>query len=381
MRKPTIGLTPLYDVERESFWMLPDYMDLLRAAGAVPIILPPVKTRTEADDVLNCVDGLLLTGGQDVDPALYGASRADSCGAVVPERDASDLLLLKTALNRKLPVLGVCRGLQLLNAALGGTLWQDLPSERPSEVCHSMQKPYDAEAHRVTVLPETPLAALLDEETIPVNSRHHQAIRDLAPVLRPMAISTDGLIEAFWMPEQPFVWGVQWHPEHSFRADDRGLRIANALVRAAAPDTDRLGFYGADGEQPDRNTVFPTIRTPRDLYRVLLRCWSSETCASRMRKRWSPENPTLGQCSITSFLVQDLFGGIVRGVPLENGYFHCYNVVDGCILDLTSEQFRGEALDYRPTNPIQTREQHFAMPEKQERYEFLRAALLRELSY
>ena len=113
MRKPTIGLTPLYDVEKESLWMLPGYMDLLRAAGAVPVILPPVKTRTEADDVLNRVDGMLLTGGQDVDSALYGASRSDSCGVVVPERDASELLFLKTALNRQLPVLGICRGLLL----------------------------------------------------------------------------------------------------------------------------------------------------------------------------------------------------------------------------------------------------------------------------
>lgn len=381
MRKPTIGLTPLYDVEKESFWMLPGYLDLLGAAGAVPVILPPVKSRTEACDVLSRVDGLLLTGGQDVDPSLYGAARSQSCGAIVPERDASELLLLKSALSGKLPILGVCRGIQLLNAALGGTLWQDLPSERPSGICHSMQKPYDAEAHRVTVLPDSPLAALLAEDAIPVNSRHHQAIRDLAPVLRPMAVSTDGLVEAVWMPEQPFVWGVQWHPEHSFRADDRGLRIANALVRAAAPDTDRLDFFGADGELPDRRTDFPTIRTPRDLYRVLLRCWSVDTCASRMRKHWSPENPTLGQCSITSFLVQDLFGGIVRGISLENGYYHCYNVVDGCVFDLTSEQFQGQTLEYSSTDPIQTREQHFAMPEKQDRYEALRAALLREQSY
>ena len=108
----------------------------------------------------------------------------------------------------------------------------------------------------------------------------------------------------------------------------------NRLLRAPLPnelppvlrtDSDPLGFYGSEGLQLTANTAVPSIHTPRDLYRVLLRCWTSETCASRMRKHWSPENPTLGQCSITAFLAQDLFGGTVYGVPLENGFFHCYN--------------------------------------------------------
>ena len=379
MRKPTIGLTPLYDVEKESLWMLPGYMELLRAAGAVPVMLPPVRNRQEAADVLSRCEGLLLTGGQDVDPVLYGETRHEKCGPTVSDRDTSEQLFLQTALSRDLPVFGICRGIQLLNVVLGWTLWQDLPSEHPSGICHSMQKPYDAEAHRVTLLPDTPLSNLLGEDTIPVNSRHHQAIRDLAPGLMPMALSPDGLIEAVWMPERPFVWAIQWHPEHSFRADDRGLRIVDLFVRACAPDSDQLGFYGATGPIPEKRTAFPTIRNPRDLYRVLLRCWSAETCASRMRKNWNPENPTLGQCSITSFLVQDIFGGIVRGVPLENGFFHCYNVVDGCVFDLTSEQFQGQTLVYAATDPVQTREQHFAMPEKQDRYECLKAAFLREM--
>lgn len=139
-----------------------------------------------------------------------------------------------------------------------------------------------------------------------------------------------------------------------------------------------LGFYGGDRPLFTANTVLPTIHSPRDLYRALLHCWSLETCASRMRHHWSPDNPTLGQCSITSFIAQDLFGGRVYGVPLPNGYFHCYNRVGDDVFDLTSEQFRGEALNYE-NNPEQFREDHFAMPEKQARYETLKAALLRYL--
>ena len=134
-----------------------------------------------------------------------------------------------------------------------------------------------------------------------------------------------------------------------------------------------MGFYGADRTDFDADTPYPQIRNPRDLYRALLRCWSARTCASRMRHRWSEDNPTLGQCSITAFLAQDLFGGKVYGVPLENGFFHCYNVVGDYVFDLTSEQFGDEKLCYAH-NPEQFREVHFAMPEKQERYELLKAA-------
>ncbi len=134
-----------------------------------------------------------------------------------------------------------------------------------------------------------------------------------------------------------------------------------------------MGFYGADRRDFDAETPYPQIRSPRDLYRVLLHCWSAETCASSMRRHWSEDNPTLGQCSITSFLAQDLFGGKVYGVPLETGFIHCYNVVGDYVFDLTSEQFRGEELFYGKEHE-QFREDHFALPEKQERYENLKAS-------
>ena len=133
------------------------------------------------------------------------------------------------------------------------------------------------------------------------------------------------------------------------------------------------GFYGwQQADVRDRNGL-----TPRDLYDLLKTVWCAETCAPRMRAEWTRENPTLGQCSITAFLIQGLFGGQVFGVPLGDGNFHCYNAVDGCVFDLTSEQFGSKALSY-DGNPEQFRETHFAKEEKRLRYELLRRRLLGE---
>ena len=122
------------------------------------------------------------------------------------------------------------------------------------------------------------------------------------------------------------------------------------------------------------NGDYPGISTPRDLYDALSGLWRAETCAPRMRRNWTPENPTLGQCSITAFLTQDIFGGKVYGVPLKDGGFHCFNDVDGHVFDLTSEQFGDERLGYEGC-PEQLREGHFASEEKRLRYEALKASL------
>ena len=119
--------------------------------------------------------------------------------------------------------------------------------------------------------------------------------------------------------------------------------------------------------------------TPRDYYDLLSTLWSADTCAPRMRPDWSPENRTLGQCSVTAFLMQDIYGGRVFGVPLGDGNFHCFNAVDGCVFDLTSEQFGDAALNYADC-PEQRREDHFARAEKRERYERLRDRLMARLA-
>ena len=134
-------------------------------------------------------------------------------------------------------------------------------------------------------------------------------------------------------------------------------------------------FYGwEEALCPAVNEIYDGIRTPRDLYDALSDIWCADTCAPRMRQDWTKENRTLGQCSITAFLVQDLFGGKVYGIPRESGNFHCYNDVNGCVFDLTSEQFQGEKLCYSG-NPEQLKEVHFAKEEKRLRYELLKKKL------
>lgn len=230
MKKPIIGVTPLWDKEKNSYWMLPGYLEGLEEAGAIPVILPLAADGADIAQLADLCDGFLFTGGQDVAPQLYGEATRPTCGELCHARDTLERELLRQALERDKPILGICRGLQFLNVALGGTLYQDLPTEHPSEIEHSMKPPYDQAAHMVRILPDTPLAALLQKPELGVNSYHHQAIKNLTPGLVEMARSTDDLIEAVYLPGKTFVWAVQWHPEMSLHADEASGKIFKAFV-------------------------------------------------------------------------------------------------------------------------------------------------------
>ena len=232
MRKPVIGLTPLNDPEKESYWMLPGYLRGIEAAGGIPVILPPRAEPEDLETLLDRMDGILFTGGQDVDPTLYRQAPVEALGTLCPERDRLEARLLPLAMGRDLPILGICRGLQFINVMLGGTLWQDLPTGHPSDVPHRWNDPENEIAHFVQLTPESPLYDLLKVEKLGVNSHHHQAIRELAPCLREMARSGDGLVEAVWDPGQTFLWAVQWHPE-MLPAEPSSGRIFGAFLEAA----------------------------------------------------------------------------------------------------------------------------------------------------
>ncbi|MCR8907474.1 gamma-glutamyl-gamma-aminobutyrate hydrolase family protein [Thermophilibacter sp. ET337] len=235
--KPLIGCVPLVDYGRESLWMLPGYFDAVAEAGGVPVMLPLTSDADAVACLLDALDGLVVTGGQDVDPARYGAGAPDQaalCGELCRERDAMEALLVPAALERDLPLLGICRGLQALNVVLGGTLWQDLPAQLPSEVEHHGKAPYENPVHEVDVLPGTPLSACVGAGALPVNSFHHQALRDVAPGLEVMATAPDGVVEAVWRPSSRFCWAVQWHPEFSHAVDEPSRKIFSALVDAAS---------------------------------------------------------------------------------------------------------------------------------------------------
>lgn len=229
MNKPVIGIVPLVDKERESLWMLPGYMLGVQEAGGLPVMLPLAEKAADVRALVGMCGGLLFTGGHDVSPAVYGEKTLPLCGELCPERDRMEGPLLKEALAQGKAVLGICRGLQFINAALGGTLYQDLPVQRPSDVPHHMDPPYDRAAHLVSLPEGSPLARVLDAREIGVNSCHHQGVRDLSPRLRTMAEAPDGLVEAVWMPGARFVWAVQWHPEFS-RFDGASRKIFEAFV-------------------------------------------------------------------------------------------------------------------------------------------------------
>lgn len=230
--KPIIGLVPLVDEGRESYWMLPGYMRGVEQAGGVPVMLPLSDAPAAIETLAARCDGFLLTGGHDVSPALYGEETLPQCAVTCPGRDRMEKPLFEAALAADKPVFGICRGIQMINALLGGTLYQDLPTQHPSDTCHHMDAPYNRAAHEVALLPDTPLRTLMGQDSLGVNSCHHQAIKALAPRLSPMAVAPDGLIEAVWMPDRRFVWGVQWHPEF-FDADHvPSQKLFDAFVAA-----------------------------------------------------------------------------------------------------------------------------------------------------
>lgn len=213
------------------------YVRAVIRSGAVPLILPPLLGEHHHGALLDVLDGLVLTGGEDVDPAHYGQARHPAIGEVDPQRDAFELGVFREARRRGLPVLAICRGIQLVNVALGGTLWQDLPSEKPSALPHRAPTDRDVRTHAVDIRPGSRLAAALGTTRCDVNSFHHQSIRDLAPGLVVSATAPDGEIEGVEAPPgESWLLAVQWHPEefhHHETAPDHGL--FHALVAATGP--------------------------------------------------------------------------------------------------------------------------------------------------
>ncbi|MCR5100454.1 MAG: gamma-glutamyl-gamma-aminobutyrate hydrolase family protein [Butyrivibrio sp.] len=229
--KPIVGVMPLWDEEKESLWMLPGYMKGIEEVGAVPVMLPLTKDVKILEQLANCCDGFLFTGGQDVDPELYNEDALE-CVESCSKRDAMETIMLQIAIEYDKPVLGICRGIQFINVSLGGTLYQDIPTQFKTSVEHHQTPPYDIPVHEVEVLENTPLEKCLKVKKLSVNSYHHQAVKDISPELTAMAISSDGLVEAVYRKESRFLWAVQWHPEFSFETDKMSKKIFQAFVDA-----------------------------------------------------------------------------------------------------------------------------------------------------
>jgi putative glutamine amidotransferase len=212
---PIIGIAPCRS--------LTDYVESVRRAGGEPRVFDPLEDQPE--QIVGEVQGVLMTGGVDIDPARYGDEPHATVTAIEPERDAFEFALLLAAREARLPVFGICRGLQVMNVALGGSLIQDIAAEMTGILQHTLPTPPCAVAHEVWVSKGSRLWTLMQEkmadaDTCSVNSRHHQAIKRLAPGFEVTATAPDGVIEAIECPNATFCLGVQWHPENFWRTGE-----------------------------------------------------------------------------------------------------------------------------------------------------------------
>ncbi len=227
-----IGLTPTLDDHTRQITVNQDYPDSIARAGALPVLLPLTDDPAALEETLRRIDGLLLIGGGDVEPSAYGEKTLPACGEAIPLRDRMELYLCRRAVGLGLPVLGVCRGLQVLNVALGGTLYQDLATQFGEQIIHPRHDIPKGFAHEVTTTPGSRLRAVTGLKAFSVNSRHHQGIKALGRGLMVSAAAPDGLIEGIELPGDVFTVAVQWHPESlsAFRPEAQAL--FNAFAEA-----------------------------------------------------------------------------------------------------------------------------------------------------
>lgn len=202
------------------------YVEAVREAGLTPLVVPPLSAE-ELPAIADVVAGIVLTGGEDVAPAHYGAAPAAQTTSVHSRRDECELALARLAHERRVPTLAICRGIQLVNVAFGGTLIQDIPTEKPSGIRHDLSEQRTSRVHDVRVDPDSRLGEVIGAEAISVNSSHHQAIGKVAGRLRVSARAPDGIIEgAEWVADDWWMLAVQWHPEeltHDGKPWDRAL--------------------------------------------------------------------------------------------------------------------------------------------------------------
>jgi putative glutamine amidotransferase len=232
MHKPLIGIGS--DVvhkqgERDRAFVYTTYIESLKRAGAVPVLIPPQPEN--AADLAETLDGILLAGGDDCDPAEYGEAKHPSCEPMDPRRQKADLGLAKLARERGIPTLGICLGVQVMNVAAGGTLIQDIGSAIDTNIDHASE-PSDRHRHDVHVDSSTKLGHILGDQEFNVNSSHHQAIGRVADGLRITAKAPDGIVEGLEDPSHPFYVGVQWHPE-DMPGEMSASAIFGAFVEAA----------------------------------------------------------------------------------------------------------------------------------------------------
>jgi len=257
-RRPVIGLTPDLAANAEGggpprYELKLSYVEGILKGGGLPLLLPYSDDEKVVQAYLDRVQGLVVTGGAfDIPPADYGEEPREGLGPLKPERTAFETTVLRAALERQLPVLGICGGMQLLNVVLGGTLYQDLVRELPSASLHEQKHPSVQPQHPVDVRDGTLLAEAVGKGALMVNSTHHQAVNVVAPGLLVSAVAPDGVVEAIELPGPAFVLGVQWHPESLVTSVPTHLGILKLLVQRARDFRQPVPVGAALRAEPER---------------------------------------------------------------------------------------------------------------------------------
>lgn len=213
-------------------YVVNEYTRALEASGGVPVGVPVVGSEETVAAILDHADGLLLTGGPDITPSVYGRETEPGLGQLDHQLDLMELAAARLALDRGLPVFGICRGIQMLAAAGGGSLYQDLPSQVEGALQHAPGVDKAVLTHQVNIEPSSRLEGIIGPGPIWVNGKHHQAVRELPQGFVVSATASDGVIEAIERPDGPFALGVQWHPEGTFAGDEPSRRLFQAFVEA-----------------------------------------------------------------------------------------------------------------------------------------------------
>ena len=226
-----IGIVPSW-VEERKITVNQDYVEAVIRAGGTPVLFPVTSDSELISSLLDRVDGLLLTGGVDVDPARYREEKKPCCGNCSSCRDSMEFPMCREALNRRMPIFAICRGMQVLSCVLGGNLYQDIAEQFGTSLLHSQYEFPCKPVHTVGLRPGTLLSSIVRCPVLHVNSRHHQAIRTPGNGLVINASSPDGLTEGVELPGFPFVLGVQWHPESLSDRYPEQQELFNAFVKA-----------------------------------------------------------------------------------------------------------------------------------------------------
>jgi len=231
---PLIALAPSWDDEKQRMCIPNDYITAIAAAGGAPTLCSFVDSEALADEMIAHCDGLLLTGGDDVGPHLYGEEVLPCCGELAANRDILEPLLIRAALKYNKPILGICRGLQVLNAVLGGTLYQDVATQYGDKILHPRSDRPREGVHGMTFTAGSVMEQIHGCHELMVNSRHHQAIKTLAPGVKLAAVAEDGLMEGFESISGTPMLAVQWHPESMYATIPVHRAVFNWIVREAS---------------------------------------------------------------------------------------------------------------------------------------------------